>query len=48
MPRHKTAHRKRLEAANKANLATRAALLKEAKDDPTLKANALKNAKKLK
>ena len=48
MPRHKTAHRKRLEAANKANRAARAALLKEAKDDPTLKANASKNAKKFK
>ena len=48
MPRHKTAHRKRLEADHKAIVSARAALLKQAKDDPTLKANALRNAKKFK
>jgi hypothetical protein len=47
MPRHKTAHRKALEQHNKAVLKARAELLAEAKNDPTLKANALKAAKKL-
>lgn len=46
--RHKTAHRKALEAHNKATVAARAELLKQSKDDPTLKANAQKNAKRFK
>ena len=45
---HKTAHRKALEAHNKATVKARAELLAESKNDTTLKANALKNAKKVK
>jgi hypothetical protein len=48
MPRHKTAHRKVLEARNREQAKTLSALLAEAKDDPTLKENAQKAAKRIK
>ena len=44
---HKTAHRKSLEAHNKAVVKARAELLADAKNDTALKANAAKRAKKL-
>lgn len=44
----KTAHRKRLDAHNKATVKARAELLAASKDDTTLKPNAAKNAKKYK
>ena len=46
MPRHKTAHRKALEARNREQAKALSALLAEAKDDPTLKENAARNAKR--
>ena len=48
MPRHKTAHRKALEARNREQAKALSAALAEAKDDPTLKENALKAAKRIK
>jgi hypothetical protein len=48
MPRHKTAHRKRLEQADKDIAAARAELLKAAASDTTLKSNAQRNAKRFK
>ena len=46
MARHKTAHRKVLEARNREQAKALSALLAEAKDDPTLKENAARNAKR--
>jgi hypothetical protein len=48
VPRHKTAHRKARAAHEKQTAAARDALLKESKNDPTLKANAHKSAKRFK
>ena len=45
MPRHKTAHRKRLEAHNKEQAKARAAAVAELAEGTTLKANAVQNAK---
>jgi hypothetical protein len=45
MARNKTAHRKSLEAHNKAQVAARAAVVAEFAEGESLKANAQKNAK---